>query len=59
MNFFLKKFAQFKKTSYLCTRLTAKPASVAQLVRAPFFHVQILTCVHLVYTQTLVSAQKI
>jgi len=35
MNFFLKKFAQFKKTSYLCTRLTAKPASVAQLVRAP------------------------
>ncbi len=35
MNFFRKKFAQFRKTPYLCTRLTAKPASVAQLVRAP------------------------
>ena len=45
MNFFPKKFAGFKKTPYLCTRksemtrpgksLTSKPASVAQLVRAP------------------------
>ncbi len=35
MKFFPKKFARFEKTSYLCTRLTAKPASVAQLVRAP------------------------
>ena len=28
-------------------------------IAAPFFYVQILTCVHLVYTQPLVSAQKI
>ncbi len=32
---FPKKFAQFGKTHYLCNRLTEKPASVAQLVRAP------------------------
>ena len=35
MNFFAEKFGSFKKTPYFCTRLTAKPASVAQLVRAP------------------------
>ena len=35
MNFFSKKFAGFRKTYYLCTRKQAKPASVAQLVRAP------------------------
>ncbi len=35
MNFFLKKFAQFGKTYYLCNRLKEKTASVAQLVRAP------------------------
>ena len=35
MKFFPKKFASFKKFPYLCTRLTAIPASVAQLVRAP------------------------
>lgn len=35
MKFFLKKFAHFRKTYYLCTRKQAKPASVAQLVRAP------------------------
>ncbi len=32
---FPKKFVQFRKTYYLCNRLTEKPASVAQLVRAP------------------------
>ena len=30
-----KKFGEFEKTSYLCTRLKEIPASVAQLVRAP------------------------
>ncbi len=34
-HFFPKKFGSFKKSSYFCTRLTAIPASVAQLVRAP------------------------
>ncbi len=32
---FPKKFAHFRKTYYLCNRLKEKPASVAQLVRAP------------------------
>ena len=32
---FPKKFGGFKNSPYLCTRLTEKPASVAQLVRAP------------------------
>ncbi len=38
MKFFPKKFARFKNLPYLCTRkseMTSKPASVAQLVRAP------------------------
>ncbi len=34
-HFFPKKFGSFEKTSYFCTRLTSKTASVAQLVRAP------------------------
>ena len=36
-NFFAKKFASSKKTTYLCTRnrQNESTASVAQLVRAP------------------------
>ena len=35
MKFFAQKFGSFNFSLYFCTRLTAKPASVAQLVRAP------------------------